>query len=48
MLILGIVLILLALLIPALSVLFWVGVVLAVCGAVLLALSYTRGGPRFY
>ena len=51
MLILGVVLIVLALLVPALHVLFWIGVVLAAIGLVLLLLSLGGrevGGRRWY
>lgn len=43
---LGIVLLVLALLIPALHVLFWIGVILAVLGAVLMVRPV--GGRRWY
>jgi membrane protein implicated in regulation of membrane protease activity len=42
------ILLVLALIVPALHFLWIVGVIVAVCGAVLLALSYSRGGPRLY
>ena len=51
MLAIGIVLIVLALLVPVLHVLFWIGVVLAVIGLVLLLLSFSGrevGGRRWY
>lgn len=49
MLILGIVLLVLALVIPALHFLFWIGIILIVVGLVLLLLGTTRtGGRRWY
>jgi membrane-bound ClpP family serine protease len=48
MLVIGIALILIGLLVPGLGVLFTIGVILAVLGAVLLALSYSGHGPRLW
>jgi membrane-bound ClpP family serine protease len=51
MLILGIILIVLALLIPLPAVILWLGIILAVVGGVLLALSFGGrevGGRRYY
>ena len=44
----GVVLIVLALLIPSLHILFSIGIVLAVVGLVLLLMSNVRGGRHWY
>jgi hypothetical protein len=48
MLALGIILIVLGLVLPALKVLFIIGLILAVIGGVALALSFAGRGPRLY